>query len=60
MVIVVDRERCAAAGQCVTWAPRFFGQDPDDGRVILLAEASGVPEVRRAVTGCPTGALSWG
>ncbi|MBB5078038.1 ferredoxin [Nonomuraea endophytica] len=57
MVIVVDRERCAAAGQCAAWAPEVFDQDPDDGRIVLLAQSDG-PQVRRAVSGCPTGAIT--
>ncbi|MFI6292616.1 ferredoxin [Nonomuraea sp. NPDC050790] len=56
-MIVVDRDRCASAGQCALWAPDVFDQDLDDGRVVLLAQADG-PEVRRAVSGCPTGAIA--
>ncbi|GAA2352589.1 ferredoxin [Nonomuraea africana] len=57
MVITVDRERCASSGQCALAAPEVFTQDEEDGRVVLLDENATGPEVRRAITGCPTQAI---
>lgn len=57
-MIAVDREGCASSGQCVLAAPEVFTQDEEDGRVVLLDETASGPEVRRAVTGCPTRSIT--
>ncbi|MEU6997962.1 ferredoxin [Nonomuraea sp. NPDC046570] len=57
-MIAVDRERCASSGQCVLAAPEVFTQDEEDGRVVLLDATASGPEVRRAVTGCPTRSIT--
>ncbi|WP_308401629.1 ferredoxin [Streptomyces roseoverticillatus] len=55
------RERCAGAGMCALTAPEVFGQDDDDGRVLLL-DADPPPgqeaALRRAAAFCPAGAVS--
>lgn len=60
MRIVVDQDRCTALGICESLASDFFEVD-DDGDLAVLredvpAEQRGL--VGRAVTGCPTAALS--
>jgi ferredoxin len=59
MRIVVDRERCVGAGQCVLAAPEVFDQSEDDGRVLLRpdADADRTP-APAAVDLCPSRALS--
>ncbi|AGL16733.1 ferredoxin [Actinoplanes sp. N902-109] len=56
--MIVDRERCVGAAQCVLSAPRFFDQD-DDGWVVARAFDPQDPpeEVQLAVRLCPSGAL---
>jgi ferredoxin len=59
--IVVDRERCIGAGQCVLTEPSVFDQSDADGRVELLIDRPGpelLPDVREAVALCPGHALS--
>lgn len=61
MRIIIDRERCVGAGQCVLTDPEIFDQSEDDGRVVLLTDrpAGGSADtVRRAVGFCPSHALS--
>ncbi|MEU9829789.1 ferredoxin [Micromonospora chersina] len=61
MVVVVRRELCVGAAQCVLTAPGFFDQDEEDGRVVL--HGTGEPDgeaVRLAVELCPSGALAFG
>jgi ferredoxin len=36
MSVVVDREKCVGAGQCVLAAPDVFDQDDHDGLVSVL------------------------
>jgi ferredoxin len=59
MKIIVDRDACCGAGQCVLLAPDVFDQD-DEGIVVLLDERPG-PEhdfaVQEAVSMCPTGVI---
>jgi ferredoxin len=60
MKIVVDFDKCIAAGQCVLAADDLFGQNEDDGIVIVLSEK--VPPERLeaaqdAARRCPTGAI---
>jgi ferredoxin len=45
MRILIDRDKCVGAGQCVFAAPEVFDQSEDDGIVILLNESP--PETLR-------------
>jgi len=55
--VVADRDTCIGAGMCVMSADDVFDQD-DDGLVTLLVEdPPDSTAVRRAVAGCPSGAL---
>ncbi len=61
MRIDADKDVCIGAGVCALAIPEIFDQDFDDGRVLLLREPLGDGEhhaVRRAVSLCPSGALS--
>lgn len=56
MKVIVDRDKCIGAGQCVMTAPDVFDQDEDAGTVVLLTErppATVQDSVRRAVGFCP-------
>jgi ferredoxin len=58
--IVVDRDRCVGSGSCEALAPDVFEVD-DDGVLTVLREQPGddeLPDVRDAVTACPTRALA--
>ncbi len=61
MRLVMNRDLCIGAGQCVLTDPDLFDQDEEDGRVMFVSEP-GEPEitraVRRAVQLCPSGALT--
>ncbi|NUW39939.1 ferredoxin [Nonomuraea rhodomycinica] len=61
MKIKADTTVCIGAGMCALTVPQVFDQSDEDGTVVLL-EASPPAEledaVRRAVTLCPSGALS--
>ncbi|MEV6483325.1 ferredoxin [Streptomyces sp. NPDC051576] len=61
MKVVIDEEKCCAAGQCVAAAPEVFDQRDEDGIVVLLNESPG-PEledsVRDAIAVCPALAIS--
>jgi ferredoxin/predicted GNAT family acetyltransferase len=60
MRVLVDRDRCVGSGTCEALAPDVFEVD-DDGVLVVLREepADGEePDVRDAVTACPTRALS--
>jgi ferredoxin len=59
MRIDSDRDVCVGSGQCVLTAPRLFGQDDDDGLVVVLEQPEKAEEViaRRVVTLCPSRAL---
>ena len=60
MKVVVDEEKCVAAGQCVSAAMDVFDQRDEDGIVVLLTE-SPPPEladaVRTAAAVCPALAI---
>lgn len=60
MKVVVDEDKCVAAGQCVAAAMDVFDQREDDGIVILLNE-NPPPEladdVRNAAAVCPALAI---
>ncbi|MFE6489463.1 ferredoxin [Streptomyces sp. NPDC057757] len=60
MKVVVDEEKCVAAGQCVSAAMDVFDQRDEDGIVVLLNE-NPPPEladdVRDAAAVCPALAI---
>jgi ferredoxin len=60
MKVVVDEEKCVAAGQCVAAAMDVFDQRDEDGVVVLLTE-NPPPEladdVRQAAVSCPALAI---
>ncbi|NBE95384.1 ferredoxin [Nonomuraea sp. KC401] len=61
MKIKADTTVCIGAGMCALTLPEVFDQSEDEGTVVLLRETA--PEgqeeaVRRAVTLCPSGAIS--
>lgn len=63
MEIKADTAVCIGAGMCALTAPEAFDQSEDDGTVVVLRAQvpPGQEEtVRRAVTLCPSGALSTG
>ncbi|MCZ4590107.1 ferredoxin [Rhodococcus opacus] len=60
MKICVDRTKCTGLGICESLAPDIFEID-DAGGLLLLSEdadASVIDDVRAAVEGCPTEALT--
>jgi ferredoxin len=61
MQVIVDQDKCVAAGQCVLAAGAVFDQREEDGAVLLL-DANPPPElhdaVRRAAALCPARAIS--
>ncbi|MEU9310713.1 ferredoxin [Streptomyces sp. NPDC048256] len=60
MKVVVDEEKCVAAGQCVAAAMDVFDQREDDGIVVLLDEnppAELAEDVRTAAAVCPALAI---
>ncbi|MEV0904360.1 ferredoxin [Streptomyces hokutonensis] len=60
MKVVVDEERCVAAGQCVAAAAEVFDQRDEDGVVVLLTEHPSqevADDVRTAAAVCPALAI---
>ncbi len=59
--ISVDRDKCVYLGVCESLSPKYFQLD-DDGELVLPAgeqvDDADLPEVREAVLGCPTEALT--
>ncbi len=58
-----DRGLCVGAGVCARIAPAVFDQDEEEGLVVVLdghPEDAAAEAARRAVEGCPSGALSIG
>jgi ferredoxin len=58
--VEVDRDRCVGSGTCEALAPAVFEVD-DDGVLAVLRPEPGeddLPDVRGAVTACPTRALA--
>jgi ferredoxin len=58
--VEVDRDRCVGSGTCEALAPGVFEVD-DDGVLAVLRTEPGedeLPDVRDAVTACPTRALA--
>ena len=61
MKIKADESVCIGAGMCALTVPDIFDQSEDEGTVVLLKDVP--PQdledaVRRAVTLCPSGAIS--
>jgi ferredoxin len=56
--IKIDRELCMGSGNCAFHAPNTF--DLDDEMKVVVVDAAGDPDenIRLAVEGCPTLALS--
>ncbi|MFD7483349.1 ferredoxin [Streptomyces mirabilis] len=60
MKVVVDEEKCVAAGQCVAAAMDVFDQRDEDGIVVLLNENPSpelADDVRNAAAVCPARAI---
>ena len=60
MKIVIDEEKCVAAGQFVSAAGEVFDQRDEDGIVVLLnpsPPAELADDVRRAAAVCPALAI---
>jgi len=60
MKVLIDEEKCVAAGQCVAAAMEVFDQRDEDGVVVLLNEhppAELAEEVRQAAAVCPAMAI---
>jgi ferredoxin len=58
--VEVDRDRCVGSGTCEALAPTVFEVD-DDGVLAVVRSRPGqdeLPDVRDAVTACPTRALA--
>lgn len=57
--VIVDKDKCCGAGQCVLLAPQVFDQQ-DDGTVILLDPTPPPPlhaAAREAACVCPGAAI---
>jgi len=60
MKVVVDEDKCVAAGQCVAAAMDVFDQRDEDGIVVVLDEnppAELADDVRNAAAVCPALAI---
>ncbi len=60
MKVVVDREKCVGAGQCVLAADDVFDQRDSDGLVDLLdasPPSARLADVRHAAAVCPASAI---
>ncbi|MDT2005473.1 ferredoxin [Rhodococcus opacus] len=60
MKVVIDQEKCVAAGQCVAAAGEVFDQRDEDGIVVLLNEhppTEQAEDVRQAAAVCPALAI---
>jgi len=60
MRVIIDEDRCIAAGQCVVAAGAVFDQRDEDGVVILLDENPPdelSEDVRNAAQVCPASAI---
>jgi ferredoxin len=59
--VIVDTEKCIAAGSCVMADPDVFDQNEADGIVVLLNEhpsADHLEAVRNAARVCPSMAIT--
>ncbi|MFI5528207.1 ferredoxin [Kitasatospora sp. NPDC051853] len=58
--MVLDRDRCTGAGQCVRTDPGLFEQSEEDGLVLVLGTATDQERLaswRAATEVCPSRAL---
>ena len=61
MKVIVDQNKCIASGQCVLTASDVFGQDEDDGVVVLLSPHppdERLDDMRQAAELCPAQAIT--
>jgi ferredoxin len=61
MKVVVDQDKCVAAGQCAALAPDVFDQRDEDGIVVLLKPyppAEHHDDAREAAAACPALAIT--
>jgi ferredoxin len=61
MKIKADESVCIGAGMCALTVPTVFDQSEEEGTVVLLQDVPPKDQeeaVRRAVTLCPSGAIS--
>lgn len=61
MEILIDEDRCVAAGQCVAVAPAVFDQRDEDGIAVLVNEntpAALAGDVEQAIAMCPAMAIT--
>ncbi|MFF3567564.1 ferredoxin [Nocardia jiangxiensis] len=61
MKVVIDEDKCVAAGQCVAAAAEVFDQREEDGIVVLLnanPSADLADDVRNAAAVCPALAIT--
>lgn len=57
--INVDQDKCIGSANCEYWAPDTFEVDPETQKsTVLDPEGDDLDLIERAVTGCPTGAIS--
>ena len=58
MTIVVHREKCMGSGNCAFFAPETFDLDDDMKVVVTDPAGNSDDDIRAAVEGCPTHALT--
>ncbi|MDT2006489.1 ferredoxin [Rhodococcus opacus] len=60
MKLCVDRTKCTGLGICESLAPDYFEIDDAGGLLLLREEADDrdIDDVRAAIEGCPTEALT--
>ena len=57
LVVLIDRQACLGAGDCVALAPRAFAVD-HEGKVVLVAPAEeSTDRIWSAARRCPTDAI---
>ena len=57
--IRVDRSLCMGSGQCCWYAPNTFDQDDETIAIVTNPQGDSEEAISSAVSGCPTGALSF-
>jgi len=61
MKIIINRDSCIGAGQCVLAAPELFDQSEDDGLVVLRNAAASEADragAEAAAFACPTRSIT--
>jgi ferredoxin len=56
--VTIDRSVCMGSGVCVTYAGQTFDQDEEARARVINPEGNSLDDIRVAVEGCPTGAIS--